>query len=361
MLVTVSDKKIGVDNNSDGVIDYYNADVVTATDFYPFGFQMPGRKYSQPNSSYRYGFNGKENDNEVKGEGNQQDYGMRIYDPRLGRFLSEDPITKDYPELTPYQFASNRPIDGIDQDGLEYARANIHSDATVVRHNSDPNIAFKQVAAAPARQRAVFAADVQSRMRTQTGSAMSRYREPDAVKKQRNATLQRNHDAAVVPEGHWTRNKYLNNFSERAVEPMAEMAIGEGLGSVAAKGISLLMKVKLPSRLIRVIPEEFAGGARLGKQGAADVFVTDASQLKGLTTSDQIAQKLTLKNPDGSFVKGPFRLIEFDTPASGLAQPFNRGNPGYINGGKTAGGATEYVVPNAKISELGKVKQTTIQ
>jgi hypothetical protein len=31
-----------------------------------------------------------------------------------------DPITKEYPELTPYQFASNRPIDGIDLDGLEY-------------------------------------------------------------------------------------------------------------------------------------------------------------------------------------------------------------------------------------------------
>ncbi|MEZ2442984.1 RHS repeat-associated core domain-containing protein [Chitinophaga sp. RCC_12] len=46
---------------------------------------------------YRYGFNGKENDNEVKGEGNQQDYGMRIYDPRLGRFLSVDPLTKGYP------------------------------------------------------------------------------------------------------------------------------------------------------------------------------------------------------------------------------------------------------------------------
>ncbi|QJB36316.1 hypothetical protein HF329_31980 [Chitinophaga oryzae] len=70
---------------------------------------------------YRYGFNGKENDNEIKGEGNQQDYGFRIYDPRIAKFLSVDPITKQYPELTPYQFASNRPIDGIDQDGLEYA------------------------------------------------------------------------------------------------------------------------------------------------------------------------------------------------------------------------------------------------
>ncbi len=71
--------------------------------------------------SYKFGFNGKLNDNEVKGGlGNQQDYGMRISDPRIGRFLSVDPITKNYPELTPYQFASNRPVDGVDQDGLEW-------------------------------------------------------------------------------------------------------------------------------------------------------------------------------------------------------------------------------------------------
>jgi RHS repeat-associated protein len=82
---------------------------------------MPQRSITS--GSYRYGFNGKENDNDVKGTGNQQDYGMRIYDPRIGRFLSVDPITAKYPELTPYQFASNRPIDGIDLDGLEYCPA----------------------------------------------------------------------------------------------------------------------------------------------------------------------------------------------------------------------------------------------
>ncbi len=70
-------------------------------------------------SGYRYGFNGKENDNEVKGEGNQQDYGMRIYDPRIGRFLSVDPLTRDFPWYTPYQFAGNMPILAIDMDGLE--------------------------------------------------------------------------------------------------------------------------------------------------------------------------------------------------------------------------------------------------
>ena len=69
-------------------------------------------------SLLRYGFNGKENDNEA-GEG-IQDYGMRIYSERLGKFLSTDPITASYPMLTPYQFASNRPIDGKDADGMEY-------------------------------------------------------------------------------------------------------------------------------------------------------------------------------------------------------------------------------------------------
>jgi RHS repeat-associated protein len=78
---------------------------------------MPGRQFN--NGNYRYGFNGKENDNEVKGTGNQQDYGMRIYDPRIGKFLSVDPLTSKYPELTPYQFASNTPIQAIDLDGLE--------------------------------------------------------------------------------------------------------------------------------------------------------------------------------------------------------------------------------------------------
>ncbi len=79
---------------------------------------MPGRQYTAANG-YRYGFNGKENDNEVKGEGNQQDYGMRIYDPQLGKFLSVDPLSKGYPELTPYQFASNTPVQAVDLDGSE--------------------------------------------------------------------------------------------------------------------------------------------------------------------------------------------------------------------------------------------------
>jgi RHS repeat-associated protein len=66
-----------------------------------------------------FGFNGKENDNEVKGIGNQQNYGFRIYDPLTGKFLSVDPLTHSYSMLTPYQFSSNSPIQAIDLDGKE--------------------------------------------------------------------------------------------------------------------------------------------------------------------------------------------------------------------------------------------------
>jgi RHS repeat-associated protein len=117
VLVTVSDRKQQVPR-VDTLISYYMPDVITANDYYPFGMGMPGRTYSAT-TGYRYGFNGKENDDEIKGEGDQQDYGMRIYDPRLGKFLSVDPLTKSYPMLTPYQFASNKPINSIDLDGGE--------------------------------------------------------------------------------------------------------------------------------------------------------------------------------------------------------------------------------------------------
>jgi len=68
---------------------------------------------------YRFGFNGKEHDDETYGEGNIYDYGFRIYNPRIGKFLSVDPLTNKFAWFTPYQFAGNIPTSFIDIDGLE--------------------------------------------------------------------------------------------------------------------------------------------------------------------------------------------------------------------------------------------------
>jgi RHS repeat-associated protein len=125
VLVTITDKRLP--HSTDGTtIDYYEPEVRMAQEYFAFGAPIPKRNYFLNDKQYRYGFNGKENDNEVKLDwsgnpiaGSQQDYGMRIYDPRLGRFLSVDPLTRSYPMLTPYQFASNDPIESIDADGAE--------------------------------------------------------------------------------------------------------------------------------------------------------------------------------------------------------------------------------------------------
>ena len=77
---------------------------------------MPGRT-AESGGGYRFGFNGKENIEELNG---WQDYGERMYNRLIARFPSPDPIAKKYPELSTYQFASNSPIDGIDLEGLEH-------------------------------------------------------------------------------------------------------------------------------------------------------------------------------------------------------------------------------------------------
>ncbi len=93
VLVTVSDRKLPHETST-GIIDYYMADITSSQDYYAFGQEMPGRNFSS--NTYKFGFNGKENDNEVYGStGTFQDYGMRMYDTRVCRFISVDPLTKN--------------------------------------------------------------------------------------------------------------------------------------------------------------------------------------------------------------------------------------------------------------------------
>src|SRR5690554_6488786 len=66
---------------------------------------------------YRYGFNSMEKDDEIKGQGNSYDFGARLYDPRVGRWLSIEPLASKYPDLSPYNFVANSPIIFIDPDG----------------------------------------------------------------------------------------------------------------------------------------------------------------------------------------------------------------------------------------------------
>mgnify|MGYP000501212323 CR=1 FL=1 len=68
-------------------------------------------------NGYRYGFNGMERDDEWNGLGNSYDFGARIYDSRVGRWLSLDPKMHNFSDWTPYNFALARPIQYLDPDG----------------------------------------------------------------------------------------------------------------------------------------------------------------------------------------------------------------------------------------------------
>jgi RHS repeat-associated protein len=115
VLATVSDRKKAVAPDGNAV-EHYEADVASAQDYYPFGMMQPGRNVR--NGEYRYGFNGKENDNAVEGDGNILDFGARIYNSRAGRFLSTDPLENKFPEESPYGFAGNNPASLIDYHGM---------------------------------------------------------------------------------------------------------------------------------------------------------------------------------------------------------------------------------------------------
>src|SRR5690606_6085830 len=86
-------------------------------DYYPFGMLQPHRHSNT--DDYRYGFQGQEMDNELKGEGNSVNYTFRMHDPRVGRFFAPDPLQKKYPMLSPFQFSSNSPIAKAEIEGLE--------------------------------------------------------------------------------------------------------------------------------------------------------------------------------------------------------------------------------------------------
>lgn len=91
-------------------------DVLITYDYYAYGSVMPGRNGNS--GDYRYGFNGYENDNEVKNiTGGHLDFAGYGYDPRLGKRWNVDPKTKSYPHQSPYVFAANSPIQMVDVEG----------------------------------------------------------------------------------------------------------------------------------------------------------------------------------------------------------------------------------------------------
>ncbi|MCH9692101.1 MAG: hypothetical protein K0U59_08595, partial [Gammaproteobacteria bacterium] len=243
-----------------------------------------------------YRFTGKEQDKET-GLGY---FERRYLNQEYGSFISPDPLLNHSERFTdpqrwsPYRYGRNNPVNYVDPDGRE-SSFNIRLDDRIERLASG-EITGKQ------------------------------YRE----------------ETVAEGVGAVTGLTLISPVDEAAI---GVAVLGKAAGSLA-KAVKAAKVTKgaanpVPSKLARVVPGN-VNPKTLGKTD--DVFVTDASALKGLN-SKQIADKLTIPQSSTGF-----KVIEFPSSnVSGIASPINRTNPGFIQGGRTAGGAPEFVIPNGPI------------
>jgi RHS repeat-associated protein len=130
VLLTISDKKI--QNCTQRNINW-NVEVVSATDYSPFGAPLPGRTWNA--EAYRFGFNNQERDNEVAGNGNSYTAEYWQYDNRLGRRWNVDPVVKVWE--SPYAAFANNPIVFTDPSGLKIINGNrVKSEEATAKANS---------------------------------------------------------------------------------------------------------------------------------------------------------------------------------------------------------------------------------
>ncbi|MBS3914456.1 MAG: hypothetical protein KG003_12515 [Bacteroidetes bacterium] len=141
VLTTILDRKTAVvDTNSAGdTVMYYMADVYTAQTYYAFGSSMPGLSYTHDSSDgYRFGFNNQEKVGEL---GDYFAFEYRMLNAMLGKFLSVDPLARDYPGISCYAFSENEPISCVDLEGLEASKATIVKGNTYTL-NVNPNSTY---------------------------------------------------------------------------------------------------------------------------------------------------------------------------------------------------------------------------
>lgn len=82
--------------------------------------EFTGYENREEVNGYRYGFNGMEKDDQIKGKGNSYDFGARMYDSRLGRWFSTDKLFAKRPAQSPYSFVGSSPIMNKEIDGNDY-------------------------------------------------------------------------------------------------------------------------------------------------------------------------------------------------------------------------------------------------
>ena len=109
VLAVVSDKR---DASNQAEVE---AEVISATDYYPFGMTLPGRSYSMQADGYRFGFTGHERESELAtGYYSTQ---TRLLDTRIAMWRGVDELYTKYPSLSSFNYCAGNPMMYVDTDG----------------------------------------------------------------------------------------------------------------------------------------------------------------------------------------------------------------------------------------------------
>ena len=96
--------------------------VIEQNAYYPFGSRHTfGNTYAQ--TTNRFKFNGKEE--QTTGNLQYLDYGARMYDSNIGRWLTRDPLAEKYYAYSPYNYCINNPVLFVDPDGKKIEIGNL--------------------------------------------------------------------------------------------------------------------------------------------------------------------------------------------------------------------------------------------
>ncbi len=337
------------DVNGDGVIKA-DDDVLETRTAYPFGMFAFGSK-AEGYESDRRDFTG----HELVGATNDQasryqsvlDAGARTYLPGLGIFAQVDPLADQMPSYSPYGYGFNDPVSYIDPTGLSPETFGVgRSNGELGATSSDLTMTDPRgwEGACPPGADCPGSAD-----------NVGIIRDPSDSEAGSDFAMFLARGAFYFAE--FTGVNALDNAAANYLD--AETTAERVHSGIEVAGAAFSLNVRggkagaasnpVPTRLARVVPAEI-NSKTLGAPGAKDVFVTAASDIQGMNSS-QIANALTI--PANS---GGFKVIEFSTPSFGVATPINRTNPGFTGGGRTAGGAREFVVPNQLIPAGSTVK-----